>query len=59
MLLSVVIALATVWAAIAASCASNWPVGSFAGTLAALAYGAGRTWAVWRRSRATLHLAGR
>ena len=33
MLLSVAIALATVWAAIAASYASNWPVGFFVGHL--------------------------
>jgi len=49
--LSVAIALITVWAAIAASYLYNWPVGFFVGTLAALSYGAGRTWATWRRSR--------
>ena len=53
MLLSVAIALVTVWAAIAASYASNWPVGFFVGTFAALAYGAGRAWAAWHRTRAT------
>lgn len=51
MVLSVAIALITVWAAIAASYVYNWPVGFFVGTLAALSYGAGRTWAAWRRSR--------
>jgi zinc/manganese transport system permease protein len=51
MALSVAIALITVWAAIAASYLYNWPVGFFVGTLAALSYGAGRTWAAWRRTR--------
>jgi zinc/manganese transport system permease protein len=53
MLLSVVIALLTVWAAIAASYLSNWPVGFFVGALAALSYGAGRAWAAWHRTRLT------
>ncbi len=53
MLLSVAIALVTVWAAIAASCTWNWPVGFFVGTLAALSYGIGRGWAAWHRTRAT------
>jgi zinc/manganese transport system permease protein len=53
MLASVAIALATVWASIAASYLSNWPVGFFVGALAALSYGLGRTWAAWRRTRAT------
>jgi len=48
MILSVVIALITVWAAIAASYLYNWPVGVFVGLLAALAYGIGRTWTAWR-----------
>jgi zinc/manganese transport system permease protein len=51
MLLSVVIALVTVWAAIAASYLYNWPVGFFVGTLAALCYGIGRGWAAWHRTR--------
>ena len=50
--LSVVIALVTVWAAIAASYAYNWPVGFFVGALAALSYGLGRGWAAWRHTRA-------
>jgi zinc/manganese transport system permease protein len=53
MLLSVVIALLIVWAAIAASYLSNWPVGFFVGALAALSYGAGRAWAAWHRTRLT------
>jgi len=53
MLLSVVIALVTVWVAIAASYEVNWPVGFFVGTLSALSYAAGRGWAAWQRSHAT------
>jgi len=52
MILSVAIALVTVWAAIAASYLYNWPVGFFVGALAALSYGTGRAWAAWRRTRA-------
>jgi zinc/manganese transport system permease protein len=48
---SVVIALITVWAAIAASYLYNWPIGFFVGTLAAVFYGAGRGYAAWRRAR--------
>jgi zinc/manganese transport system permease protein len=51
MLLSVAIALATVWIAIAASYVYNWPIGFFVGTLGAVAYGTGRGWAAWRRTR--------
>jgi zinc/manganese transport system permease protein len=53
MVLSVVIALVTVWAAIALSYQYNWPVGFFVGILGALSYGAGRGWAHWHRARAT------
>ena len=52
MVLSVVIALVTVWTAIAASYTSNWPVGFFVGALGAVSYGAGRGWAAWHRTRA-------
>ena len=52
MLLSVAIALVTVWAAIAASYLYNWPVGFFVGALGALSYGIGRAWAAWHRTRA-------
>jgi zinc/manganese transport system permease protein len=52
MLLSVAIALITIWAAIAASYQLNWPVGFFVGTLSAMSYGAGRSWAAWHRTRA-------
>jgi len=44
MMLSAVISVVTVWAAIALSFISNWPVGFFVGGLSALAYIAGRTW---------------
>jgi zinc/manganese transport system permease protein len=52
MALSVALALGTVWAAIAASYAWNWPVGFFVGTLSAGCYAAGRLAAAWRRRRA-------
>jgi zinc/manganese transport system permease protein len=45
-LLSIGLALATVWSAIALSYFSNWPVGFFVGALGALAYAAGR---IYRR----------
>ena len=51
MIASVVIALVTVWVAIAAAYLYNWPVGFFVGALAALSYGIGRGWAAWRRTR--------
>lgn len=42
MLLSAGLALLTLWAALALSYWSNWPVGFFVGTLAALSYGLAR-----------------
>ena len=42
--LSVVIALAIVWTAIAASYVTNYPVGFFVGTVSAASYAAGRLW---------------
>jgi zinc/manganese transport system permease protein len=51
MALSVLIALATVWAAIAASYQSDWPVGFFVGTISALVYVLASGWAAWRRTR--------
>jgi zinc/manganese transport system permease protein len=50
-LLAVAIALATVWVAIAISFVTDWPIGFFVGVFSALAYGIGRAWARWRRSR--------
>ncbi|HEY7324277.1 MAG TPA: metal ABC transporter permease [Streptosporangiaceae bacterium] len=52
MLLSVGIALATVWVAIAVAYLYNWPVGFCVGALGAASFGLGRGWAAWRRSRA-------
>jgi zinc/manganese transport system permease protein len=50
-LLSVGIALVTVWVAIAISFESNWPIGFFVGVLSAVSYGVGRAWSAWRRTR--------
>jgi zinc/manganese transport system permease protein len=47
MLLSAVLAVVTVWASIALSFASDWPIGFFVGGLSAVSYGAGRIW-MWR-----------
>jgi zinc/manganese transport system permease protein len=47
--LSVAIALAVVWAAIALSYQANWPVGFFVGLGSACAYAAGRLWTFARR----------
>jgi zinc/manganese transport system permease protein len=51
MALSVAIALATVWSAIAASYETNYPVGFYVGSLSAVSYAAGRAYAAWRRGR--------
>ena len=48
--LAVVIALATVWSAIALSYQLNLPVGFFVGTISALVYAVGRAWGAWRPS---------
>ncbi len=53
MVLSVAIALVTVWAAIVASYETNWPIGFFVGTLGLAWFAAGRGWAAWRRTRIT------
>jgi zinc/manganese transport system permease protein len=53
--LSVAIAIGTVWAAIAASYQTNWPVGFFVGTLSAGCYAAGRAAAAWRRRAGAQH----
>jgi zinc/manganese transport system permease protein len=45
MLMAVVLALITVWLAIAVSYLTNWPIGFFVGTAGAVLYGAGRAWA--------------
>jgi zinc/manganese transport system permease protein len=49
MALSVALALAIIWGAIALSYATDYPVGFFVGTLGAAAYTLGRAWAGWRR----------
>jgi zinc/manganese transport system permease protein len=51
-ILSVIIALITVWTAIAISYQTNWPIGFFVGTLSAIAYALGRTWAARPSTRA-------
>jgi zinc/manganese transport system permease protein len=51
MTLSVFIALITVWSAIALSYWSNLPIGFFVGSIGAVAYAIGRTWAAWRHTR--------
>jgi zinc/manganese transport system permease protein len=49
---SVVIALLTLWAAIASSYQTNWPVGFYVGVFSASWYGVGRAYLVGRRARA-------
>jgi zinc/manganese transport system permease protein len=49
--LSVLIALATVWLALAVSYLTNLPVGFFVGTLGAVWYGGARIWTARRRGR--------
>jgi zinc/manganese transport system permease protein len=51
MALSVAIALLIVWAAIAASYTTDYPVGFFVGTASAASYALGRGWAAWRGRR--------
>jgi zinc/manganese transport system permease protein len=51
LLLSVAIALAIVWASIAGSYQTNYPVGFFVGTISAGCFVAGRLWAGGWRSR--------
>jgi len=49
--LSVLLALVTVWLAIAVSYQTNWPIGFFVGTIAAVCYAAGRGWTALRSRR--------
>ncbi len=55
MCLSVAFALFTIWAAIALSYHTNYPIGFFVGTISALCYTTGRIWSAarHRRHRAT------
>ena len=57
--LSVVLAVLTVWAAIALSFETNWPIGFFVGMGGAVCYAAGRLLAWWRTSRASRTSPGR
>jgi zinc/manganese transport system permease protein len=50
-LLSVGIALVTVWTAIALGYVTEWPIGFFVGALGAVGYGTGRLYAWLRRTR--------
>jgi len=59
MALSVAVALATVWAAVAASYETQWPLGFFVGTGGALAYGLGRGWELRRRRASRPRVRGR
>ena len=52
MALSVVIALLTVWAAIALSYATDYPVGFFVGTISAGSFALGRVWGALAARRA-------
>ena len=47
--LSVLFALVTVWAALACSYVSNWPVGFYVSVFSAAWFGAGRGYLAWRR----------
>ncbi len=48
--LSVILAVGTVWVAIALSYQTNWPIGFFVGALGAVCYAAGRGWAALRNA---------
>ena len=52
MMLSAALSLAILWAAIALSFLSDWPIGFFVGSLSALAYAAGRAWSAARQPAA-------
>ncbi|HUC60334.1 MAG TPA: metal ABC transporter permease [Alphaproteobacteria bacterium] len=57
MLISMGVALVTMWSAIALSYVSNWPIGFFVGSMSAVCYGVGRTWAWVRLSKRQATLA--
>jgi zinc/manganese transport system permease protein len=48
LLVSLALALATVWAAVALSYTTDYPIGFFVGTIGAAVYVAGRGWQAWR-----------
>jgi zinc/manganese transport system permease protein len=49
MALSTLVAVITVWCAIASSYLTDWPIGFFVGVFSAAVYGLGRVWAASRR----------
>ncbi len=49
--LSVAFALLTVWAAIALSYRTNYPIGFYVGSASAACYVVGRGWAAWQRTK--------
>ncbi len=53
--LSVLIALLTVWSAIAISYATNYPIGFFVGTISAGSFALGRAWSAIAARRASRH----
>ncbi len=54
---SVVIALLTIWTALACAYESNWPVGFYVSVFSATWYGMGRAYAAWYRRRRTRSIA--
>jgi zinc/manganese transport system permease protein len=54
-LLSVLLALVTVWIAIAAAYWTNYPIGFFVGAISAVSYLAGRLWTARRRQLSPAH----
>jgi zinc/manganese transport system permease protein len=54
---SVVIALLTIWTALACAYESNWPVGFYVSVFSAAWYGIGRAYAAWYRRRRTRSIA--
>ena len=47
--LSVLFAVVTIWAALACSYSSNWPVGFYVSVFSAAWFGVGRGYVAWRR----------
>lgn len=56
LLLSVVMALVTIWAALACSFTTNWPVGFYVGSFSAAWFVIGRLYAALRKTRGTRQL---
>jgi zinc/manganese transport system permease protein len=48
---AVVIALVTIWTALALAYETNWPVGFYVSVISATWYGIGRAFAAWDRRR--------